>query len=168
MWTKIFLVSFAAAFAVMSVLTYLPYSWLQSKGFAPNIIAGNFLSYSSAYTTGFWISLLVLLILSNVVLWLSRRAWALWLTFLFFSIFVLIQTWWLSEAYASYARQNSLPAETPFGYGILGALICVAAGVGIFFNQFLVLRMRDSIHGAGKTTEEAAVVEESPRKEEDV
>jgi hypothetical protein len=167
MWTKIFLIFFAVALAAMGVLTYLPYSWLQSKGFAPNTISDNFLFYGAVFWTGFWISSLILLILSNVILWLTRRAWALWLTFLFFSVFVLIRTWWLSEAYVSYTKQNNLTAETPFGYGILGVLICIAAGIGIFFNQFLVLRMRDRMHGDGKTAvEEAAPVEEKPREED--
>ncbi|HLM02113.1 MAG TPA: hypothetical protein VK400_13755, partial [Pyrinomonadaceae bacterium] len=79
MWTKIFLILFAVAFFAMGVLTYLPYSWLQSRGFAPNFIAENFLSYGTTYWTGLWIFTLALLIPANVILWLNRRAWALWL-----------------------------------------------------------------------------------------
>jgi hypothetical protein len=165
MWTKIFLIVFAVALLAMVVLTFLSYSQLQSIGFAPKDIAASFLSYAGIYWTGLWISSLALLILANVVLWLNRRAWALWVAFLFFAGFVLIRTWWLNEVYVSYARQNNLPAETLFGYGIIGVLLCIIVAVGIFFNQFLVLRMRDRVHGADKPAEEIAVIEEPPREE---
>jgi hypothetical protein len=153
MWTKIFLILFAVALAAMGVLTYLSYAQLQSTGFAPKDIAESFLSYAGFYWTFFWISSLALLITANVVLWLTRRAWALWLTFLYFSIFILVRTWWLNEVYSAYARQNNLSADGFFGYGILGALICIAVAVGIFFDQFLVLRMRDRMHGVEKPAE---------------
>src|SRR5215213_1435539 len=150
MWTKIYLILFAVALLTMSVLTYLSYAQLQSIGFAPKDIAENFLSYAGTYWTGFWIFSLALLILANVVLWLNRRAWALWLTLLFFSIFVLIRTWWLNELYVNYAKQNNLAAESIPAYGIFGVLFCIVFAVGIFFNQFLVLRMRDRVHGVDK------------------
>lgn len=162
MWTKIFLILFAIAVLAMCFLTYLPYAQLQSIGFAPKDIASSFLSYAGIYWTCLWFSALVLLILSNVILWLTRQYWALWLTFLYFSIFVLVRTWWLNEVYVSYTKQNNLPAETLFGYGIIGVLLCIIAAVGIFFNQFLVLRMRDRMHGVDKSAEEIVVVEENP------
>ena len=168
MWTKIFLILFAAALLAMSVLTYLSYAQLQSIGFAPRDIAASFLSYAGLYWTFFWISSAVLLAAANVVLWLTRRAWALWLTLLYFAIFVLVRTWWLNEVYSAYAKQNNLAAEGFFGYGILGVLICIAVAVGIFFNQFLVLRMRDRMHGVDKPAEEAVAVEETPNEEENV
>ncbi|HEX8367821.1 MAG TPA: hypothetical protein VF604_04700 [Pyrinomonadaceae bacterium] len=165
MWTKIFLILFAVALAAMGVLTYLSYAQLQSIGFAPKDIAESFLAYAGIYWTGLWIFSLTLLISANVVLWLKRRGWALWLAFLFFSIFVLVRTWWLNEVYVSYAKQNNLTPESLFGYGILGVLLCIVAAVGIFFNQFLVLRMRDRVHGGAKPAEEIVVVEETPREE---
>jgi uncharacterized membrane protein len=170
MWTKIFLILFAVAVAAMLVLTYLSHAQLQSIGFAPRDIAAGFLSYAGTYWTALWIFSLALLILANVVLWLNRRAWALWLAFLFFSAFVLIRTWWLNEIYVTYTKDNNLPAESLFGYGILGVLLCIAAAVGIFFNQFLVLRMRDRVHGGDKPavaeiSEENPVVEEKPGEE---
>jgi hypothetical protein len=165
MWTKIFLILFAVALAAMGVLTYLSYAQLQSIGFAPRDIAGSFLSYAGIYWTGLWIFSLALLILANVVLWLNRRAWALWLAFLFFSVFVLVRTWWLNEVYVNYAKQNNLTPESLFGYGILGALLCIVAAVGVFFNQFLILRMRDRVHAVDKPAEEITAVENNPRQE---
>lgn len=165
MWTKIYLILFAVALLAMSFLTYLSYTLLQSIGFAPKDIAESFLGFAATYWTFFWISSLVLLVAANVVLWLTRRAWALWLTLLYFSIFVLARTWWLNEVYYAYAKQNNLAADGFFGYGILGVLICIAVAVGIFFNQFLVLRMRDRLHNVDKPAEEIAVVEETPREE---
>jgi hypothetical protein len=165
MWTKIFLIFLAVAVVIMGVLTYLSYGQLQSIGFAPRDIAESFLSYSGVYWTGFWLSSLALLILANVVLWLNRRVWAFWATFLFFSLFVLVRTWWLNGVYVNYAKQNNLPAETLFGYGIIGVLLCIVVAVGIFFNQFLILRLRDKTHGVDKAAEEVVVVEETPREE---
>lgn len=166
MWTKIFLIFFAVALAAMGVLTFLSYAQLQSIGFAPGDIAKSFLSYAGIYWTGLWIFSLALLILANVVLWRSRRAWALWLAFLFFSIFVMVRTWWLNEVYVSYAKQNNLTPESLFGYGILGVLLCVVVAVGIFFDQFLVLRMKDRVQGVDKPAEEVTVAAESAREED--
>lgn len=166
MWTKIFLIVLAVALLSMLVLTYFSYAQLQSIGFAPKDIAASFLSYGSIYWTGLWVSSLALLILANVVLWLNRRAWALWATFLFFAIFVLVRTWWLNELYVGYTKQNNLPAETLFGYGILGVLLCIIAAVGIFFNQFLVLRMRDRVYRVDKpAAADSAIVEDTPPEE---
>lgn len=165
MWTKIFLILLAVSLLAMSVLTYLPYSQLQSIGFAPRDIAAGFLSYGGIYWTGLWILSLALLILANVILWLNRRAWALWATFLFFSLFVLVRTWWLNGVYVSYTKQNNLPAETLFGYGIIGVLLCIVAAVGIFFSQFLILRMRDRVPSVDKPADEVVVVEDNPPEE---
>jgi hypothetical protein len=165
MWTKIFLILLAVSFLAMSVLTYLSYAQLQSIGFAPRAIAESFLAYGGFYWTGLWISALALLILANVVLWFNRRAWALWATFLFFSLFVLVRTWWLNEVYVSYTKQNNLPAETLFGFGIIGVLMCIVAAVGIFFNQFLISRMRDRVHGDDIAAQKVVVAEDNPREE---
>jgi hypothetical protein len=165
MWTKIYLIFLAVALLTMGFLTYLSYAQLQSIGFAPRDIAASFLSYGGIYWTGLWISSLALLILANVVLWLNRRAWALWATFSFFSLFVLVRTWWLNGVYVNYTQQNNLPTETLFGYGIIGVLLCIVVAVGIFFNQFLILRMRDRVQGVDKPVQEAVVVEDNPREE---
>lgn len=167
MWTKIFLALFAVAVVLMLVLIYFSYSQLQSIGFAPKDIAESFLSYRVYNIRVFWISSLVLLILANVILWLSRQAWALWLTLLFFVGFMLIQSWWLDQQYLQYVKQNNLSAESIYTFGrIISALLCVVVAAGIYFNQFFVLRMRDRIHGGDKeivatqTPEEIAAEDE--------
>ena len=148
MWTKIYFVLFAAALAAMCVLTFLCYWQLQSNGFAPKVIEESFLSYRNIFWQFLWISSLILLAGANVLLWLQRRAWAVWTTFFFFAVFVLVQSWWLGGMYFQFAKENNL-TENNFSFsGILGAMLCAAVAVGAFFDHFLVLRMRDRVHSS--------------------
>lgn len=168
MWTKIFLILFVVALLALSWLTILSYLQLQSVGFAPRDIAAGFLGYRDIFW--FWLpaSTLVLLIVSNVIIWISRQAWALWLTYLFFAAFTLLQTWWLGELYGRYVEENSLADGGYFsGIGILSVLICIAAAVAVYFDQFLVLRMRDRVHGDGKPSENVAAVEKDSTEQAD-
>lgn len=147
MWTKIYFALLAAASLALGVLASLGYAELQSKGFAPKDIAESFLSYRNLYWQVLCISSLILLVLANVILWTQRRAWAIWTTFGLFALSVLVQSWWLGEVYLEYARENNL-IESGFSFdGILGVMLCAAVAAGAFFNQFLVLRMRDRIYG---------------------
>lgn len=147
MLKKIFLLAVAVAALVMIVLTYAANSKLNSIGFAPATVAENYLIYQSYYQQFLVLSSLILLILANVLLWKERRAWALWTTLAYFSIFVLLQGWWLDANFFTYKKQNNLWQGEFSLSGFVSALFCVAAAVGIFFNQFLVLKMRDRIHG---------------------
>jgi hypothetical protein len=165
MWTKIYFVLFAAAFLGLCVLTLLCYSQLQSRGFAPQDIEKGFLAYRNLYWQFLWISSLILLILANVILWRARGAWAVWTTFAFFAVFVLVQSWWLGGVYFRYAKENNL-TESSFSLdGILGVTLCAAIAVAAFFNQFLVLRMRDRMHGDPESLSGTATGEEPAASE---
>jgi hypothetical protein len=147
MWNKIYFLVLAIAVLVMVVLTFFAFTWLQSVT-KPVDVAANYDYYSNLYGTFLWLSSLVLLILANVLLWKTRRAWALWTTFLYFAAFVLLQSWWLGGLYLDFKQRNNLAQETFSFSGLIGSVLCVLAAVGIFFDQFLVLRMRDRIFGA--------------------
>jgi len=151
MLNKIYLVALAVFALVMIVLTYLTYSQLQSVGFAPSVIADSYLTYENYFRQFLWMSSLLLLILANVLLWTQQKSWSLWAALLYFAIFILLQGWWLNSAFLDYQQKNNL-TQNRFSLGILiSTIICIVATVGIFFNQFLVLRMRDRMYKMDST-----------------
>lgn len=147
MLNKIFLGLLAAAALAMSVLTYLQYSWLQSIT-KPADVAANYHFYDNIYSSVLWISSLILVIFGSVILWKQRKSWAMWISLAYFAVFVIIQTWWLGEMFFRYKKQNGLwQGEFSLG-GLFGVLLCVVGVIIVFFAQFILLRMRDRIHGS--------------------
>lgn len=145
MLTKIFFGILLLSIFVMGALFFLSSSSLNSIGFSPRQIVDNFFGYNSIYWTGLWVTSGLLLIFSNVLLWTNRNAWSLWISFVFFAVFLMLQTMFIGDKLYAFTSAN-LPAETPLGFGgIAGAFACVVVAIGVFFNQFLVLRMRDKM-----------------------
>lgn len=166
MWNKIYLLVLAVAVLAMGVLAYLSFSWLQSVT-KPADVVRNYEFYSNLYWTILCISSLILLALANVLIWTIRKSWALWLTFAYFAGFVLLQTWWLNSLFLNYQKTNNLTETTFSLLGLGGAFLCVIVAVGVFFNQFLALRLRDKMQRVEKPIEadtpaEPALVEEKP------
>lgn len=161
MWNKVYLLAAAVTALVMAVLVYFAYNELQTIGFAPKTVVENFQYYESMYHQFLWMSSLILLILGNVVLWKMRKSWALWTTLLYFAAFVLLDTWWLGGLFSEYKKSN-FPAGESFSFtGIVGAILCVAAALVIFFNQFIVQRMRDRVSSAPPSPASAAPVSDT-------
>jgi hypothetical protein len=158
MWIKIYFVAMAVSVLVMAVLAYLSHSWLHSVTKPADVIA-NFQQYSSYYWTFLIISSLVLMILGNVLLWIKRISWALWMSLAYFSVFVLIQTWLLNSLYLDYQSTNNLSDSTFSFLGLGGAFLCVIAAVGVFFDQFIVLRILDRMHLVNKPEDAAMQVD---------
>ena len=145
MWNKIYGAILAAAFLAMIVLLYLPYSWLQSVT-SPKDVETSYLFYSNISWTFLLISSLVLLIAANVLLWKTRRSWAMWAMFLYFAIFTVAHKFWLDRAFFNYQKANNL-TESVFTFGALaGALLIVLAAIIVFFNQYLVKRLHDKMY----------------------
>jgi hypothetical protein len=145
MLNKIFLGLFISAVLVMGSLAVIAYFQLQSIGFAPAQVVENFLAYDRIYKTVLWVSSLILLVLANIILWTIRRAWALWLAFAYFAVFIMLNMWWLGESLVAFISQNGL-ADGSFQIGgLIGAILVIVAGLAVFFNQFLVLRMNDKL-----------------------
>lgn len=166
MWNKIFIVLLAVAVLAMLALTYLSLSQLQHIGFAPKDLVEGFRFYADVYWKFLFVSGLILLILSNVILWLSGKSWALWSSFLFFAVFVIAQTWWLGKLLVDYEAANRLDSNTFYGQYLTGALLCITAGVIVFFDQFLILRMRERVRGGnGKPPEDVLPIENPPKEE---
>jgi len=152
MWNKIYTAVLGISFVLMVGLTFYSYTWLQSVG-APVNVVQNYDYYSNISWLFLWISSLVLLVLANVVLWTTRNAWAMWATFLYFALFMLIQTLWLDQSFFNYKQQNGL-ANAAFSLGAFsGILFCGLAAAIVFFNQFIVKRMRDKMLQPQSSTE---------------
>lgn len=162
MLNKIYLALFVLALIATTGLTYLTYSQLQSIGFAPATVLQNFDSYSGTHRGFLFVSSLVLLITANAVLWATRRSWAMWLTFLYFAVFLMLNMWWLSDLGFNYQKQNSLSTDSFTLAGIWAAVFVVIAGIGVFFDQFIVLRLRDKMFG-----QQAKAVDDVPIAEGD-
>jgi hypothetical protein len=168
MWNKIYLLLLAVSVVVMSVVAYLTYSQLMSIGFAPAVIVGSFNTYSSAYWGFLGVSFIILLTVGNIILWKFRTSWALWTSLGFFVIFVLLKSFWLGKELFDYETRSAVPHSSPFVTYFLGVLLCAAAAAAVFFNHFLVLRMRDKIHGepAMIDSQNAAILTEKTESEE--
>lgn len=147
MWNKIYSLLLGASVVVMIAIAYLAFSQLQSIGFAPAKIAASFENYAGSYWGFLAILFLILLAVGNVILWLYRASWALWTSFAFFAVFTLLKSFWLDKSLFDYEVRNSLPADATFASYFISVLLCAAVAAAVFFNHFLVLRMRDKTYG---------------------
>ncbi len=141
---RIYLVLLSVAVVVMGALTYLSYGWLQSIGDPQNAIQ-NYQDYSGISWSVLWVCFLALVIVANVLLWKTRKAWALWASLLFFVSFIIIQTFWLENAFFNFVKENTASESKYFIRPFLGITISAIATIGIFFDQFILLRMRDKL-----------------------
>ena len=152
MWSKIYLVVLALSVSAMVFFTYYSWSWLQSIGLPAAAIDG-FNYHSGLSWTVLWLSAAGLLAFGNAALWTTRRAWALWSTLTFFAVFVIVRYFWLDEAYLYFRKTNAL-SDGSFSIGPFFAVILIAlAGIIVFFDQFIVLRLHRKMYPLAETIE---------------
>lgn len=145
MWNRIYLLVLAVCFAIMAALTYYSWSWLGSIG-APQAAADGYLYHSGHAWTFLWISSAALLILANVVLAKFRRSWAMWTTFVYFGIFIVVRYVVLEQSFFQFKKANGL-WEGGFSLAPVAAVIfCAAAAALIYSNQFAVVRLSQKLH----------------------
>jgi len=153
MWNKIYSVILAIAVLAMSVLLYLQYSWLQSVT-NPRDVIPKYEFYSNSSWLFLLISSLILLIVGNVVLWKTGRAWAMWTSLLYFAAFMLAHTFWLENSFFRYKQANTSDNSLISWSPLVGVVLIVLATIIVFFNQYLVKRMRDkTLPASGQTVE---------------
>lgn len=144
MWNKIYTAVLGISFVLSAGLTFYSYNWLQSPG-KPVDVATSYGYYSNVGWMFLLASSVILLVLANVVLWTTRNAWAMWATLLYFALFMLLQTFWLEQAYSHYKQQNGFVSSVlPLGV-FYGVLFCVLAAAIVYLDQFVVKRMRDKM-----------------------
>ena len=140
MWSKIYLAVLGVSLAVMAFFTFYTWSWLQSRGNPLDAVAG-FEYHSNLSWVALWLNALILLLVANGVLWASKRAWAMWTTFVYLAIFLVVRYFWLGEAFFRYKKTNNM-FDGSFSLGpVLGVILIVVAGVIIFANQFISVRL---------------------------
>ncbi len=144
MWSKIYLAFLGLSLSVMAFFSYYSWSWLQSIGQSTVAVAGY--EYHAGFAWPFlWLSTVVLLLVGNVVLWLSGRAWAVWVTFSYFAVFVLAKFFWLDQTLLEFKRTNMLDAGFSIGAFLALVLIAIMAAI-VFFCQFIVVRMHQKMY----------------------
>lgn len=146
MWTKIYLGTLGVSTAVLAFLIYYSWSWLQSIG-DPNASVANFSYYADLAWTALWVATIILLIVGNILLWMRSSLWAMWATFLYFSVFVAAGYFWLSPAFLTFQQHNGLTERTFTAGPLYGAVFIFLMAVIVFFDQFLVVRLHKKMYG---------------------
>lgn len=145
MVNKIYLGTLAAALIVMSFFTYYLWSWLQSIG-SPAAVVENFDFFAGWSRVFLWISAVVLMLVSNAVLWTYRRSWAMWITATYFAIFIVIKYFWLDQAFVVFKKTNGF-SDSSINWGpFFGVILCLVAGGIVFFDQFIIVRLAEKMH----------------------
>ncbi len=161
MLIKSYIVLLAVSIAVMSFFSLYSWSWLGSIGSPVSAVAGY--EYHAGLSWPFlWLSASILLILANSILWISGRLWPIWGTLLYFQAFVLIRAFWLDRALLGYKNAAGMTDSTFTVAPIMAALLIVIAGAIVFFDQFLVLRLRAKTYPG---SEETSAAEHDPPSE---
>ena len=145
MWNKLFLALFSLSVAVMAFFSYYSSSWLNSVGRPADAIAG-YEYHSGLACTALVISGILLLALANGVLWATQRAWAIWATFGYVAVFLLIRYFWLGESYFRFNTENGL-ANSNYSFGpVFGVILIIVSALIVFANQFLSVRLYQKMY----------------------
>lgn len=136
MFSKIYVAALGLSLAVMAFFTYYSWSWLQSIGQPAAAVLG-YEYHSNIAWIALWITTIVLLLLGNAVLWTTRSAWAMWLTFIYFAAFVIVKYFWLGREFMRFAESQSTFSSAP----IIGAGLIIFMAAIVFFDKFLVVRL---------------------------
>ncbi|MBK9215554.1 MAG: hypothetical protein IPM59_08125 [Chloracidobacterium sp.] len=153
MFGKIYLGILAVSMALMAFFTCYSCSWLKSVGAPAAAMAGY--EYHSTYGwTALWLTTAVLLLLGNAVFWAGGRAWALWLSAIYFAIFSILRSFWLEPAAAEFRTANGLSSGDGIG-PIFAAVLIVVVFVVAFVDQFVLVRLRKLTFPPAAETEQA-------------
>lgn len=145
MWSKLYLGLLGLFIVVMAFFSFYSWSWLQSIGLPAGAIAGY--EYHAGFAwTSLWVTTILLLLSGNALLWTTGRAWALWTTFVYFAVLVVVRFFWLDEAFFSFKKSNEL-VDGSFSVGPFFAVMLIALLAAIvFLNQFIVVRMHQKMY----------------------
>ncbi|HEY8559983.1 MAG TPA: hypothetical protein VIL74_06240 [Pyrinomonadaceae bacterium] len=154
MWKKVYPAALAAAILAMCFFTFYAKSWLSSIG-NPNDALAGYEHYARLGSLFLLLSSAALLILANFILWQTRRGWAMWTTFAYFAVFVLLRGFWLEKA--RYNLQH--PDAVFFTPALVGAFVVIGAATVVFFNRLLNRRLRDKMHPPSESVENAEALQ---------
>lgn len=163
MLSKIFWALLAISILTAGALTFYSYGWLESIG-DPKIAAENFQYLSGIGWTFIWISSVVLLVLANFLVWRGEKSWFLWSVYIYFAFFIILHTFWLAQAFQSFKELKGLSEDTFSITPFLGVIICLVVAIGVFFNQYILKRLRGKLSGEN----ESLLVEKSASESEPI
>jgi hypothetical protein len=146
MWNKIYSMALAISLLIMSSLSFYAFSWLKSID-APVNVVQNYEYYSGLAWIFLWLSSIILLVLANAFYWRTQQPWALWTTFLYFALFIILQTFWFDESFVTYKNRSGLGQNTLSLGLFLGVTLCIVGAVIVFFDQFLLSRLHKKMYG---------------------
>ena len=152
MWSKLYLALLGLSLVVMAFFSFYSWSWLQSIGIPAQAAAGY--EYHAGFAwTALWLTTAILFLAGNAVLWTGGRAWAMWITFVYFAVLAVVRLFWLDEAFVHFKKINGL-SDGSFSVGpFVAVLLIVIIAAIVFFDQFIVSRLRDKMYPPAVTDE---------------
>jgi hypothetical protein len=169
MWGKIYLGFLAVSAVLICAFSYYAFSWLGSIG-APQPAVDGFNFHSSIAEFLLWASTIGLIALANGVLWTTARVWAMWVTFFFFLIFKVGSVLWLGNALQTFVANAGGSPGGIVSSLIIAVILSALIGAILFFDQFIVTKMRQRTSGDGdpvKLAEAIAAIETEKPAETD-
>ena len=145
MLIKIYAALLAVSILVMGFLTFYSWSWLGSIGLPASAVSG-YEYHAGISWPILWVSATILLVLANSILWAKGRLWPIWTTLAYFQIFVLLRAFWLDPALLAFKNNAGLTDATFTIRPIMAALLIIIAAAIVFFDQFLVLRLKEKTY----------------------
>ena len=145
MWSKLYLALLGLSIAVMAFFSIYSWSWLQSIG-NPSGAAAGYVYHADLAWNSLWLTTAILILVGNAVLWTGGRAWAMWITFVYFTVLAVLRFFWLDEAFVSFKKVNGL-SDGGFSVGpFVAVLLIVIIAAIVFFDQFIVSRLRHKMY----------------------
>lgn len=139
MLNKIYLLALAVFIFGMGFLTYMASDWLISVS-SPDIVSQEFQFWFRYGRIYLLITSVLLLALANTILWKTEKSWAFWTTLLYFSVFIILQTFWLDRAFADYKVAKRLEDSSFTVSPLIGVLGVIVFAAFVLINQVLVKR----------------------------
>ncbi len=165
MWTKVYVGTLAVFALFLGVVVYYASSWLGSITAPVDAFAGYEYNRSLSWWI-LWISTAVLVILANILLANTGKAWALWATFGYTCFFVMIIGFLLPLSAIGFLREhNFAPELSQYLSPFLAVGICLGFGVFTYANQLIATKMR---RGVVESELEAGSYEDEQPPEPDI
>ncbi|HMS38734.1 MAG TPA: hypothetical protein PKE69_00670 [Pyrinomonadaceae bacterium] len=139
MLNKIYLLALAVFIFGMGFLTYMASDWLTSVS-SPDIVSQEFQFWFRYGRIYLLITSVLLLALANTILWKTEKSWSFWTTLLYFSVFIILQTFWLDRAFADYKVAKRLEDSSFTVSPLIGVLGVIVFAAFVLINQVLVKR----------------------------
>jgi hypothetical protein len=138
MWPRIYFGVLAAAILAVGFFTYYSWSWLESIGRPQDAVAGYQATSGLAWTL-LCITSIVLLFMAAAVMWTRERAWALWVTFAYFAVFLAIEGFYLDHEYQQLLEQSTGVDAKLWATPLINVLTIIGAAVVTIGLQYLIV-----------------------------